>query len=309
MIDSPTLSAGPLKAQGKLLESGEEDFGLLRESSPEEGPAALRAKLEQDGYVFLRGLFTRQAVLAARKNVADKYIAAGCVIEREDGALVPTGKPFPGIDTNAGLASACPDVQDLIYGERAISFFEGFLGGEVLHYTYTWMRSVVQGHGTPPHVDRVYMGRGTRQLMTLWTPLGDTSLDLGGLMVLEGSHTNERLRQTYASKDVDQYCANRPQADEYASGKRWWDGWLTKDPVGLRRAKGLGGRWLSANYKAGDVMIFGPYLVHGSLDNNTNLLRLSTDSRYQLASEPADGRWIGSRPPGHGPGGKVGVIC
>jgi len=49
--------------------------------------------------------------------------------------------------------------------------------------------------------------------------------------------------------------------------------------------------------------------VHASLDNQTNRFRLSSDSRYQLASEPADERWIGAHPAGHGPAGKKGKIC
>jgi len=45
------------------------------------------------------------------------------------------------------------------------------------------------------------------------------------------------------------------------------------------------------------------------LDNQTNKVRLSTDTRYQLASEPIDERWIGENPPAHGPAGKRGLIC
>jgi hypothetical protein len=43
--------------------------------------------------------------------------------------------------------------------------------------------------------------------------------------------------------------------------------------------------------------------LHCSLDNQSpvNRIRLSSDSRYQLASEPADERWIGEEPIAHGP--------
>jgi hypothetical protein len=58
-----------------------------------------------------------------------------------------------------------------------------------------------------------------------------------------------------------------------------------------------------------DVLVFGMYTMHASLDNQTDRWRLSTDSRYQLASEPADERWIGEHPPGHGPAAKVHAIC
>jgi hypothetical protein len=59
----------------------------------------------------------------------------------------------------------------------------------------------------------------------------------------------------------------------------------------------------------GDLMAFNMFLVHGSTDNRTDRIRLSSDSRYQLASEPVDERWIGENPIAHGPAGKRGMIC
>jgi len=56
-------------------------------------------------------------------------------------------------------------------------------------------------------------------------------------------------------------------------------------------------------------LIFDMYLVHGGLDNRSQRFRLSSDSRYQLASEPVDERWVGADPPGHGPNSKRGKIC
>ena len=40
-------------------------------------------------------------------------------------------------------------------------------------------------------------------------------------------------------------------------------------------------------------------MMHTSLNNNTNRYRISADTRYQLASEPVDERWIGRKPKGH----------
>jgi len=169
------------------------------------------------------------------------------------------------------------------------------------------------GKGTASHCDIVFMGRGTTNLYTSWTPLGDIDRHLGGLIVLEGSHRLEDLKNSYGQTDVDTYCENRfegawldPEGNrnrpELATGA------ITEDHVGLRRQ--LGGRWLTADYQAGDVLIFCMYLVHASLDNQTeNRLRLSSDSRYQLASEPADERWIGPEPAAHGLQSGRGVIC
>ena len=41
------------------------------------------------------------------------------------------------------------------------------------------------------------------------------------------------------------------------------------------------------------------YTVHASIDNNSDKIRISTDSRYQPVSRPADERWIGEKPLGH----------
>ena len=65
-----------------------------------------------------------------------------------------------------------------------------------------------------------------------------------------------------------------------------------------------------ADYKAGDLLTFNMLTVHAALDNRVpDSLRLSSDSRYQKASEPIDERWVGENPPGHGPDGKVGLVC
>ena len=49
-------------------------------------------------------------------------------------------------------------------------------------------------------------------------------------------------------------------------------------------------------FRAGDVMIFGMFFLHGSLDNVSDRYRISTDTRYQLASEPVDERHMGPHP-------------
>jgi hypothetical protein len=77
----------------------------------------------------------------------------------------------------------------------------------------------------------------------------------------------------------------------------------------VRLRETLGGRWLTAEFRMGDLLTFPMYTVHASLDNQTDRIRLSTDSRYQSAAEPADPRWIGEQPIAHGVAGRRGRIC
>jgi len=169
---------------------------------------------------------------------------------------------------------------------------------------------VSRGQGTPPHCDLVYMGRGTHQLLTCWVPYGDIPLEMGGVMLLEQSHRQtDRLRR-YLEVDVDSYCENRPKQVEQVRGRGGWShpGFLSKQPASIR-AK-LGGRWLTApEWRVGDFITFGMTIVHGGLDNQTSRFRLSSDTRYQRASQPIDERWVGETPPANTQAGKRGRVC
>jgi hypothetical protein len=299
--------APALTSLGKPLDTRSESFGFLRSSADALGNVAqLRERMEADGYLYLPKLLLNDEVAAARLSILKELEAEG---------LLDAGSPLQQAESKADtktyfrpdLARNNQALQMLLYREDGpmMNFFKGFLGGPVRHFDFTWLRCVAPGMGTPPHADMVYMGRGTKQLYTAWTPLSDIDLAMGGLMVLEGSHHNERLRHGYCARDVDSFCDNDP--NDPARTANGLNGWLTSDPVNLR--KGMEGRWLTAEYQLGDVLIFNMYLVHGALDNRCSRFRISADSRYQLASEPIDERWVGKDPPGHGAAGKRGRIC
>jgi ectoine hydroxylase-related dioxygenase (phytanoyl-CoA dioxygenase family) len=171
------------------------------------------------------------------------------------------------------------------------------------------MRAVGPGGATHPHCDIVYMGRGTTNLYTAWIPYTDVTWEIGGLMILEGSHRIDKLKNTYGRKDVDAFCGNRK--DGYTGmgqgGNIGQGGRLSDNPARIRER--LGGRWLSAEFRMGDLLTFPMYTVHASLDNRSEVIRLSSDTRYQLASEPVDERWVGEHPIGHGPLAAREMIC
>ncbi|MDX2024108.1 MAG: phytanoyl-CoA dioxygenase family protein [Deltaproteobacteria bacterium] len=262
--------------------------------------------MDEDGYLLLPKLLLETEVLAARRHILNELASEGllnnqCAVEEAEAA--PNAQTYFRPD----LALQNEPLQKLLYRVDGplMTFFSVFLGGRVRHFDFTWLRCVAPKAGTPPHADIVYMGRGTKRLFTAWTPLSNIDLDMGGLMILEGSHQNQRLRAGYGQRDVDSYCENRPgDKSRTANGL---NGWLCTNPVKLQRS--LKGRWLTAPYQLGDVLIFNMYLVHAALDNRSTHFRLSSDSRYQLADEPVDERWVGANPVGHGPAGKRGRIC
>lgn len=296
-----------LASCGQPLDTSPDYLGALRSSSDISGDVeALRQRMQEDGYLYLPGYLDRELVLEAREDILTQLAGEGYLAPG-----TPAMEAIWSSERKNGLrpdvAAASAPLQEVLYSGRMVEFYAKFLGGEVLHYDYTWLRAVAPGSGTPPHGDSVFMNRGTSNLYTGWVPLGDVSFDLGGLIILEGSHKLERIRNNYGRKDVDAYCSNRPDGPEYASGAKWWGGWLSKNPPHLQ--KRLGGRWLTSEFRAGDLLTFTMNTVHGSLDNQSDRIRLSCDIRYQLASEEVDERWVGPYPVGHGPGGKRGRIC
>lgn len=313
-------------ARGRRLDGSEAAFGsLLRSDSLVGEPGALRARLQRDGYLFVPGLLDRQAVRAGRLELLGQVQAHGALdpaYPLEEGVLRPDADEL-------GLWQSYPASSEallsVLHGEPMMSFFAGILGGEVRSYDFVWLRHQPPSHGVEPHCDLVFMGRGTPDVLTCWTPFGDIPLGGGGLMLLEDSHRQSPARVAdYLRQDVDSYCVNGPNAAAVRHGTMKWEHWdrpapgrewggeLAHDAVALREE--WGGRWLTApEFRMGDVLIFTMKTVHAGTDNDTRALRLSTDSRYQRADAPVDERWVtgadGEEPVGHGLGAKRGKIC
>ena len=299
----------PLSSVGHTLDTSEETFGELRESSYLLGDGeSLRTRMEEDGYLYLRGFFRRPNVMAARKVIVDRLAALGYLAPGSDPMEALKGEKD--LSFLPELALNNPALDRLLYSGRMLDFYREFFGEAVKHFDFTWLRVMTPGQGTVPHCDMVYMGRGTREkLLTAWVPLGDAPLNVGGLMILENSHLKHEMLRPYLERDVDTYCKNGRHAADIESGKKgWeWNGSLSKNPVSLQQK--LGGRWLTTDYEAGDLLTFSMYCVHGSVDNKSDRIRISSDSRYQPASLPVDERWIGEKPIGHALAGKRGRVC
>ena len=196
----------------------------------------------------------------------------------------------------------------LLYTGGRIELFERLFAAQVRPFDFTWLRAVMCGEGTPPHMDSVFMNRGSQRVLTAWTPLGDIDTRLGGLTILAGAHRLDEVKDGYAERDVDEYCSNQDDAGRTAAQEHMvWSGTLAPEAIELCVQRGL--QWLTADYRAGDLVVFPMFTAHGGLANTTDDVRLSCDSRYQPAHEPADERWVGANPGAHGSTSKVGRIC
>lgn len=270
MAHGPDAELGELRAANHLLDD----------------LPALRARFAEDGYLLIRGMHPRDEVLAVRRQMlaildADGRINRDHPLDEGWIAANPPAQPRTGIGSAAGF-------RPLVEHSRLMRFFGDFLGGAPMTFDFKWTREVGTGDATGAHLDVVYMGRGTPNLLTCWTPYGDIAPEQGTLAILVGSHRLpgwDKVQQTYGAMDVDRDHV---------------EGWFSQDPRHL--ATTYGGQWATTTFAAGDVLIFGMRTLHASTTNTTPRFRLTSDTRYQLASDPIDERWVakaGKPPIGH----------
>jgi ectoine hydroxylase-related dioxygenase (phytanoyl-CoA dioxygenase family) len=284
-----------LSSGGHDLEMTAEAFGQLSDSNDLLGDvSALKTRISEDGYLLFRGLLNRDNVLDARRDIMLNFATIGEIDSINHPYMdgIQSSRSF--ID-KVNLIAFTESIRTgtaytaLVHDPALIGFFREFMNGEVRTFDFRWPRFMRPGECTGVHCDGPYITRGTKNVWSAWIPIGDVTMSEGALVILEGSHKNERLRSSYGTRDAD----------------REGLGWLSTDPVGLR--KRLGGRWLSTDFKAGDVIVFGPYLVHASLDNNSAVgrCRLTSDTRYLLVGDELDERWNGDITNPHGGTQKV----
>jgi hypothetical protein len=198
-----------LYSLGYELDCHPNAFGELSNSSWLLGSATqLRQRMLVDGYLYLPGFLNPHLIRQARLEIAESLAAEGSLSPQYPVAHC-VAKPGLSMSFRPNLVTKSPKLQRLLYSNTLIDFFEVFLGGEVRHYDYTWLRAISPSLGTYPHCDIVYMGRGTHNLYTVWTPLGDISPEMGGLIILENSHHLETLRNSYGQRDKDRKASLR----------------------------------------------------------------------------------------------------
>lgn len=254
-------------------------LGELRESQHLPGDAsALRARLQTQGYLLLRGLLPRAAVLQARQTVLQHLqthqalLPATPLLE----GVMPRGGRTVQMMGRRGIAHH-PAVLAVLEHPSLFALFAELFDQPALTFPYKWLRAVGNEQYTGAHYDFVYMGQGSRRLHTVWIPFGDIPPAQGTLAVCAGSHSLQsfaKLRASYGRMDVD---------------RDGIEGWFSRDPMEI--VEQFGGQWLTANYRAGDVILFGMHTMHASTTNSSHRFRLSCDVRYQPISDPVDARW------------------
>jgi ectoine hydroxylase-related dioxygenase (phytanoyl-CoA dioxygenase family) len=241
---------------------------------------ALRQQLKRDGYLFLRGVGPKDKILQLRRDMLELCAEAGWV-EKKDlmagtwSGIGPftEGEPeymavykkvihlssFAAVPNDSGILELMSKVLD---------------GPAMLHNRkigrITFPKNVVQT--TAAHQDWHYI-RGTTETYTVWIPVGDCPLPLGGLAILAGSHTSGYIQHGNFS------------VKKYASGGLGPEQWPSGQSI----------EWRAGDFALGDLVVFHSHTIHKAMPNLTNdSLRLSIDNRYQLSTEAIEASSMGT---------------
>jgi len=261
----------------------------LRDSTDIVGlPGRLPERLRDDGYLFVRGAVPEETVTAARRSVFARLAEVGEVAD-PDGDARATGRseraekqPDKGAFWQA--VSEQPAMRAVTHGPALRGLLSEILDTEARPFDFVFLRPSPPGRHTNIHCDAPFFTRASQRVVTCWIALGPVPVERGPLFVVDGSHRWADVRESVAgydvARDTDRQNAVEMPPGEFAAHRRT--------------------RLLTADFEAGDVVIFGMYLLHGSLDNHDpdGRLRLSCDVRFQPESEPRDPRYFGPNPGG-----------
>lgn len=253
-------------------------LGELVDSTPLlRNPKALRARAQEDGYLFFRRYLPTDAIRALRHDLLRVVERFGWLRPGQDplgGSMnleALNAVPADQMRVDIGVSAHAYDesqklesLHSLPHHPSLLALYEQLFDRDVLVHPRHIVR-MMTAHDVmepiPTHQDYPLV-QGSGNTWTCWAPLGTYPTELGGLAVLRASHRG---------------------------------GYLPVMP-----AAGAGGvqaqlcdenDWLTTDYECGDVLTFASYTVHkGTECTDTDQIRLSLDARYQPADEPVEVR-------------------
>ena len=250
--------------------------------------SALKTRMAEDGYVFLRGVISPSAIAMARQEVFCRLADVGEIAEPPTEGIFTGQSHRPENQSDRGefwqSVSEGPALRRATHGPEIQYVLDTLFGEPARGYDFIFLRPGVVGRFTFLHYDLPFFSRGTKNVVTAWTAIGDIPTTEGSLFVLENSHRFDDLIEPVQQIDY--------------SSKKSLQVQMMDDAVEFARRRGS--RLLTANFEPGDVILFGMTTMHGSFDNCSpiNRTRLSVDVRWQPASQPIDDRYFGKNPAG-----------
>lgn len=245
--------------------------------------ATMISRFKNEGYIHLPGFLSEKEVL----DVREAYFKMFEPVILKKGTT-PREGIFSGTFQFSPYRHGLPDhpastfVQSEVFthftrNEKLRKLSESIMGEELSLLQRIPIRHFYNNTGVAScaHADFTYLDRGTQRLISIWIPLGDVSLDTGGIIYLKDSNNvDQDSLRTQLNRN------KKPEKDQRP---------ITADLKAIADATGK--PWMYTDFKAGDIILHSPFIIHGTLDCNMETMRLSTDIRYASVKEEHDPRW------------------
>jgi ectoine hydroxylase-related dioxygenase (phytanoyl-CoA dioxygenase family) len=251
-------------------------------------PGQLRRQFHDDGYVYLKNFFERSEIMAAREEIFTRLAEVGEIAEPVIEGIYTGTSQRKELITDLGRfwrsISETWALRRLSHGMPLHDLMGHLLNEPARAQDYIFLRPANPGKATHIHCDYPFFTRTTETVATAWIALGDIPTELGPLYILEGSHRFQDVVDSHRGFDISHDTSRKAAFDE--------------TPLELMQQRNI--RLLTTDFEAGDIVVFGMFLLHGALDNVSpeNRVRLSCDVRYQAAAADTDTRYFGTRPTG-----------
>ncbi|MDP4789260.1 MAG: phytanoyl-CoA dioxygenase family protein [Haliea sp.] len=228
---------------------------------------ALQAQMDEDGYLFFRGLLPNAVLAALRDDVTAVlhdigWIRGGADRLAAESQVLPCREGEPRYFEALDRIQRLERFHALAHEPALLQLMAGLLGEGAFPHPLGVMRLVFPDNPevtTPPHQD-YRNNQGTPRLTAAWIPLMDCSRDCGPLAILPGSQRSGVL----------------PLAFHLGPGNR----------QAVLPQQMAGTAWVTEDFRVGDVLLFPSLTVHRALPNqHPSRMRLSVDFRYQPAGE------------------------
>lgn len=228
---------------------------------------AVRAHLDRDGYLLFRNIIPVQLLQELRDQITQILADQGWIEGGSERLLAKAivrplregqGRFFKVHDQLIKLEA----LHSLAHESNLMNVMRQALGDSAFPHPLSILRLIFPDSpelATPPHQD-FPNNQGSPRLTAAWIPLGDCAIEDGSLAMMEGSHKHGVL----------------PLKFHLGAGNR----------RAILSEEVLSCRWVSADFKAGDIVLFTALTVHKAMENyNLERMRLSVDFRYQLEGE------------------------
>jgi phytanoyl-CoA hydroxylase len=291
-----TIPGNHLYVNDGLLDPSE--VGHLQPSFPNEDLETLRERFRTNGYIWLKGLMPREDVIQARHAYFAQLAPTGILkagTTPDQGIFndqaVPTDYPGMGAGTDnpegrPGNTETAYYFTEIAMAAHTADWYIGSEDGKVQGFakhpairdfvarftgwgdkTHTIKRTLIRNNcpgnkAVGVHYDQIFLRHGEPTAMTAWVPIGDVKPEGGGLIYLEGS---EKIGEQIENEFSEKAKANglTPEEMESAFNRNMMKtGFLCEGPKDF--AKTYGGKWLIADYEAGDIVLHSPHMVRRS---------------------------------------------